>query len=152
MRTRHHSLSFCGPEYLESRDLPSISFTEFPVLPEFDAATLANVRRIAYMGQIHGRRADAFLKIGDSNTDTVEFLQPIGRPDYDPIRSGLTSLPGPIQDVVQAFRSPVDAWGDNSFTRDSLAAGGGWTVPMMVAWSDAELAANPGAIALVMGG
>src|SRR5581483_1174837 len=122
-----------GPELLEPRALPAASFTELPVLPDFDPATLATVRRIAYLGMVHGLRSDAFLKVGDSNTATTDFLQAIGQPGYNPVLSGLTALPVAIQDAVRAFRSPLDAAGDNSFTRVSLAAGYGWTVPMTVA-------------------
>lgn len=121
-------------------------------MPDFDPATLATVRRIAYLGMVHGLRSDAFLKVGDSNTATTDFLQAIGQPGYNPVLSGLTALPVAIQDAVRAFRSPLDAAGDNSFTRVSLAAGYGWTVPMMVAGVEAERAVNPAGIALVMGG
>ena len=45
-----------GPEPLEQRTLLAVSFAELPVLPDFEPATLANVRRIAYLGMVHGLR------------------------------------------------------------------------------------------------
>jgi hypothetical protein len=152
MLTRTRRLSLDGPDRLEPRELPSVSIADIPVLPDFDPATLVNVRRVAYLGMVHGLRSDSFLKVGDSNTDTAEFLQPIGRADYNPVASGLIGLPAAIQEAVQAFRSPVDAAGDNSFTRDSLASGFGWTVPVIVAGVAQELTLNRGGIALVMAG
>src|SRR5688572_13660591 len=92
-----------GPEPLESRDLPTVSFVELPLVPDLDPATLANVRQIAFAGRQRGLRADAFLKVGDSNTATPDFLVPLGRPDYDPNRLGLAVLPAEVQATVAAF-------------------------------------------------
>ncbi len=149
-KTRRRSLG--RPELLESRDVPSVPFTELPILPNFDPALLANVRQIAYRGLVQGLRSDAFLKVGDSNSDSREFLDPLGQADYNPVLSGLAAQPVAVQEAFRAFRAPVDALGENSFTRDSLAAGIGWTVPQMLAGVEPERAVNRAGIALVMGG
>ena len=78
-------LSPGGPLQLESRELPAAPFTEWPVLPAFEPATLANVRAIAYRGELNGLRKDVFLKVGDSNTADPEAFTPLGVPSYNAV-------------------------------------------------------------------
>jgi hypothetical protein len=120
-----------GPEPLEPRDLPAAPFNQLPVLPEYDPGTASNVRRIAYTGQLNGLRSDAFIKVGDSNTATADFLIPLGRADYNPLRSGLGFLSPAAQEAYTAFRGPIAGSGWNSFDQPSVAAYPGWTLPQL---------------------
>ena len=106
---------------LEARLVPAVSFTELPLIPEFDAVTLDNIRRIAYQGKLNGLRDDVFMKVGDSNTESPEYLRTIGSPFYNPMLSGLANDGAELVKTYNAYRSPIDLFGSNSLNRDSLA-------------------------------
>ena len=140
------------PEALEDRLLPSTPYADLPVLPALDPATLANVRRIAAVGDQNGLRDDAFFKVGDSNSFDPAFLQRIGSSTYNPVTSGLAAY-GP--DVLQTwlkYRSPVSVTGENSFERTGFAAVAGSNLFRMRATVGHEMAATRGGVALILAG
>jgi hypothetical protein len=139
-------------ERLEARDLPAAPFENLPVLPFTDPAVLDNARTIALTGQALGRRADAFMKVGDSNsalffTPDASYLIPLGLPGYDPIGSGLAARPE-LLDTLRAFQSPVGG-GGNSFTRASPTAFPGATVAALLPRLAEEVRATNAGVALV---
>ena len=144
---------------LESREVPAADFTTLPIFPFSDPAVLDNVRALAVRGQTLGRRADAFMKVGDSNTETTNlrttpapYLAPLGDPAYNPITSGLAFVAPNVLDTLAVFRSPVDALGFNSFNHDSSAAYPGWTAPLALPAVPGEIAAiNPGLAFVMLG-
>jgi uncharacterized protein YraI/lysophospholipase L1-like esterase len=87
--------------------------TSTNVVSGIGATTLSIFRA----GQSAGNRADVFSKIGDSITQSSDFLDPVGRGTYN--LGGYGSLQSVIDFYLQN--------GQNSFTTVSLAAGAGWT-------------------------
>ncbi len=79
-------------------------------------------RRIFALGQTMGNRPDVFAKVGDSITVSTHFLYAIGEGNY---RLGDYSTLQPAIDYFMA--GPM-----NSFTRDSEAAGVGWTAAQVL--------------------
>lgn len=145
-------LSPAGPLQLESRELPAASFAEWPVLPEFEPATLAHVREIAYRGELNGLRKDAFLKVGDSNTADPEAFTPLGIPSYNAVRSGLTALGDAVTQTYVRHLHPIGSPGENSFTRRSLSSRAGWVVPQMLTGLGAEILVSRAAVGLILAG
>lgn len=141
-----------GPERLEDRALPATPFAELPVLPAFDPATLANVRRIAEAGDRNGLRDDVFIKVGDSNSFFPAFLQHLGSPTYNPFASGLAAFGPDVVQTWQKYRAPVDATGQNSLQRTGFAVKGGTALPHMLATVDAEVATARGSAAVILVG
>jgi hypothetical protein len=144
-----------GVEPLEPREVPAAPFETLPVLPTDDPAALDHARAIAVRGRELGRRADAFMKVGDSNTATggyvaPQYLNPLGAPGYDPYRSGLAAAAPDLLDTLAAFRTPLGPSGENSFTRTSSSAYPGWTLPNVLPTLAGEVAATGAAVALVM--
>lgn len=140
---------------LESRELPAAAFSTLPALPFHDMAVLDNARAIAVRGRELGRRTDAFLKIGDSNTTAAHFgptqyLVPLGAAGYNPVASGLANYGPSMLQTLATFRAPVDGLGANSFTHQSAAAFPGWTLPNVLPNVPTEIAATNAGIALVM--
>lgn len=140
---------------LEPRDAPAADFRSLPVLPFSDPAVLDNVRAIAVQGQLLGRRADVFMKVGDSNTEPISgnpgnYLIPLGDPGYNPVSSGLAAIAPNLEDTLAAFRHPADASGFNSFNHDSAAAYPGSTAPLVQPLVPAEIEATNAGVALVM--
>ncbi len=141
-----------APDRLEERVVPAAIFADYPVLPAYDAATLGNVRQIAYRGQLNGLRQDAFLAVGDSNTDTDIFLRPLGSPTYNPTAAGLTAFGSDLVDTWATFRSPIDASGNNSFSRHGDANHRGWTTNQMLSKLPQEIAETHAGVALILAG
>jgi uncharacterized protein YgiM (DUF1202 family) len=77
----------------------------------------ATTQAIFRAGQSVGNRADVFSKVGDSITQSSDFLDPLGRGTYN--LGGY----GALQSVID-FYLQSDL---NSFTKVSQAAGAGWT-------------------------
>ncbi|OWK43228.1 Alkaline phosphatase [Fimbriiglobus ruber] len=125
-------------------------YTDQPIIPAFDPATLANIKQIAYTGQQNGANVNAFMKIGDSNTDTPNFLYPLGAAGYNPTTAGLTA--DGLQSTWAAYTTPIDAQGDNSFDRTSAAAFPGWIVGEMLTGVQTEVAQTHAAVALITAG
>jgi hypothetical protein len=138
-------------EELERRDTPAAPFETLPVFPFADQAVLDNVRAIAVHGQLLGRRADAFLKLGDSNTADVEYLAPLGKADYNPVTSGLANYGASLIDTLNTFRAPLGG-GVNSFARPTPTAYPGGFLPRLLPHLPGEIAATNAAVALVMVG
>lgn len=145
-------LSPGGPLQLESRDLPAASFAEWPILPAFEPATLANVREIAYRGELSGLRKDAFLKVGDSNTADPEAFLPLGVPGYNPVQSGLTALGEAVTQTYVQYLQPVGSPSENSFTRRSLSSRSGWVLPQMLMGLGAEMQLSQASVGLILAG
>ena len=139
---------------LEERDLPAAAFETLPIFPFADAAALDTARAVAVRGFALGRRADVFMKVGDSNTDNEPFaangyLTPLGAAGYDPGAMGLAALGPAVLDAWATFRAPVDGLG-NSFTRPSAAARPGFSTADVLANLAGEIAATNAGMALVM--
>ncbi len=140
---------------LESREVPSAHFATLPELPISDQAVLDYTRVIALRGQELGRRSDAFLKIGDSNTyyperGPTQYLNPLGASVYDAVATGLANYGPSMLQTLATFRAPVDGTGANSFTRASAAASPGWTLPLALPNVTVEMAATNAGLAFVM--
>jgi hypothetical protein len=142
---------------LEPRDAPAADFRTLPILPIADPTVLNTTRAIAALGHALGRRTDAFMKVGDSNTETglmrvftAPYLAPLGDPAYNPTLAGLTAIAPNLIDTLNTFRSPVDAEGFNSFDHDSSAAFPGWTLPYVLPNLSGEITSTNAGIALVM--
>ena len=146
LRLRQFLLS--RPERLEPRDLPSASFQTIPAVPGLDPATQAEVRKVVALGTDNGLRSDAFIKVGDSNTDTDKYLRPVGAVGYNPVLHGLTD-PTSIA-TVNAYHAPATPGGVDSFARNSLADYPGWRVEQCLATVGAELAATHAGVAVIM--
>jgi len=141
-----------GPERLEVRDVPAANFADYPVLPDYDAATLANVRKIAYVGSVYGQNESAFLKVGDSNSASSEFLQALGSPFYNPVANGLANYGTEVVETWQRYLQPIDALGKNSFNHFSQSAQGGFSTIQMLSKLDREIAETRASVALVLTG
>jgi hypothetical protein len=140
---------------LEARDVPAANFLTLPIYPTSDPAVLDNARAIVARGQLLGRRVDAFMKVGDSNTSTggfavPQYLNPLGDPAYNAVASGLANYGAYLLQTLAAFRAPVTALGENSFTRYSTAAYPGWTAPIVLPRVAGEVAVTNAGVALVM--
>ncbi|MCU0499416.1 MAG: SH3 domain-containing protein [Anaerolineae bacterium] len=96
-------------------DLGSIPVIDAPIAAPISNLG-ANVRLIFARGQRAGNRSTVFSKVGDSITVDPSMYDPIGR--------GIFNLGayGALQDTIRYFTQT-----ENSFTRLSAAAGGGWT-------------------------
>lgn len=128
---------------------PMVPVPMVPV-PPLDDATLAHVRVVRARGATLGNRADVFVKIGDSITESQSFLSDIGSGWFD--LGANTSLDA----TVRFFRARTIASGRNSFNRQSLCATAGWTAANALEGSPSplqrELSAARPAYALVMYG
>ncbi|MBX9580230.1 MAG: SGNH/GDSL hydrolase family protein [Gemmataceae bacterium] len=140
-------------EPLEAREVPAAAFDSLPILPTGDPAALDHARAIAARGRLLGRRADVFIKVGDSNTDYGPFgsngyLKPLGAAGFNPITSGLTSYGPGLIDTWATFRAPVDGL-FNSWNRPSTTAYPGYSLPNILPALPGEIAATNGGVALV---
>jgi hypothetical protein len=140
---------------LEPREVPAADFHTLPVLPTADPAVLDNARAIAALGHTLGRRPDAFMKLGDSNTSTgglsiPQYLNPLGDAGYNPGATGLANYGPSIVDTLAAFQAQITPLGENSFTRNSTAAYPGFTMPSVLSRVAGEIASTNAGIALVM--
>lgn len=86
---------------------------------EFGADVAINIVQTYQRGQSLGNRPDTFAKVGDSITESTNFLHPIGVGMYN--LGSFTDL----QAVINHFAAGRIG-SDNSFTRNSAAAGVGW--------------------------
>jgi GDSL-like Lipase/Acylhydrolase family/FG-GAP-like repeat len=139
-------------ERLECRDLPAAAFQTLPVLPFSNLAVTDHVRAIFARGQELGRNANAFMRVGDSNTSTANiipktYLTPLGLPGYNPITSG---LPANLLATWEIYRTPIDAQGENSFDRLTSAAYPGWTSADALGHLGEEAAITDAGLAFIM--
>ncbi len=88
-----------------------------PVLYNMDTKT---VKDIYQAGQALGNRADVFTKIGDSNTTSGDFLQPMGIKNECDL--GQYS---DLQSTIDYYSVSHDGGESNSFTHTSVAAQNG---------------------------
>jgi len=103
------------------------------VLPTIDAAMKGRLRAVHLAGLARGMRPNVFIKVGDSITASGYFLTDFGcgifnlgahaelAPAIDYFRSVI--LPDTLVQGPNFARCPIH----NSFTRQSLAAGIGWS-------------------------
>lgn len=145
-------LRFAPLECLEQRDNPAASFTELPVLPTWHEGTVANVNRLAILGQFDGLNRNVFMKVGDSNTFSSDFLSALGSPTFNNITSGLVSFGSQVADTLAAYRTSINGSTQNSLTRNGSAVYPGWQTPSMAAGIPAEVNAIRPAVALVLAG
>src|SRR5262249_37318929 len=115
-------------EALEGRALPAADFRTLPEVPVIDAGMKRELRDLLAAGLELGNRPDVFIKVGDSNTQTVSPFAPLGSPAYDPADPRTAGAAAGAADTVRFFRAAADEVGDNSFNRASTAAIGGSTV------------------------
>ena len=134
-------------ESLETRDVPAADFHTLPIFPASDPAVLDHVREIAALGQALGRRTDAVVKLGDSNSSlfggSTDYLEPLG-PGFDPVSSGLASLGQNLVDTWAAFRAT------GSYSRETNLAYPGYRLDSVFPYLASEIPrANP-SVALIM--
>jgi hypothetical protein len=132
-------------ELLEAREVPAVAFQSLPTVPSFDPETLANLRNLAQQGRANGLQQNIFIKAGDSNTATTEYLTNLGNPATT---SG--ALPADLTDTLNTFRAPISATGTNSFNRVSSAAVSGWTSREVDRTIAGEIQATRAGVALIM--
>jgi len=99
---------------------PRLDLHAYPVVPVMRGAVATRVRTIVRVGRKYGNRARVFSKVGDSVTDWVQFLNPVGTGG---LRLGsYTNLQGVVN-----WYLPEIARTKNSFANLSMAARGSWT-------------------------
>lgn len=96
--------------------LPVIGGPAVATNPDAPAVLDGDMRSVFRRGQALGNNPNTFSKIGDSNSVAPEMYDALGRGQYN---LGDYAALAPVVAHFQA--------GENSFTRVSLAAGGGWT-------------------------
>ena len=115
-------------EPLEQRLVLSASYLSEPVVPAINALMQANLQAVYRLGQQLGDRPNVFMKVGDSNSYSGNYLDPLGGlaaafATGSPLGS-YASLAGSLgYFLIQA----VDGSGANSFNHTSAATFGGWT-------------------------
>jgi Domain of unknown function (DUF4214) len=115
-------------ECLEERLLLAGNFQSAPVIPTIDAAMKAQLQNVYRQGQALGDRANVFSKVGDSNSFSENFLDPLGAPHYNSGNWGYLGSYTSLINTVAFFRAQsVDASNANSFNHASVATYGGWT-------------------------
>lgn len=142
-------------EELEPRDLPAVAFDTLPILPVSDPAVIDTARAIVARGRDLGRRTDAFMKVGDSNSDLAfgfgaGYLFPFGSATFNPVLSGLTTYYPELLDTLNAYRTPAGVTGTNSFSRLSPVAVAGARTGGVLPGLDAEANATGAGVALIM--
>jgi lysophospholipase L1-like esterase len=137
-------------EPLEARALPTVSYTDAPVVPEIGPEMKAHLQAVHATGQAKGERDTVFAKAGDSITFLSSFLDPLGASTYDPTDPGTAGAYTNLADTVKFFHSTSLGSGTNSFTRTSTAATAGWRAEQVVSALPGELDAIHPSIALVM--
>jgi len=91
----------------------------YPVIPAIRGSVYSRARYLLSIGRRYGNRLNVFSKIGDSITAWDYFLTPIGN-------GGLRIAEHPeLQGTIDRFVQTM-ARTNNSFSNQSLAAGGGW--------------------------
>ena len=135
---------------LEDRDLPAAPFASLPVVPTIDGGMKIHLREVLGHGQLVGNREDVFAKVGDSITapGSGSFF-PLGTPGYNPIANGLADRPS-LLDTLIAYQTAATPFGENSWTRASLAAFPGFRSNDVLPLSPAEIGAVHPAISLIM--
>jgi hypothetical protein len=115
-------------EELESRSLLSASFASLPIVPVINAVTQAHLRAVLTAGIQQGNRLNVFAKVGDSITVLPASLTPLGDLFFDPSAVSVVGTHGDLASTIAFYRfAATDDSGSNSFNRESLAAGLGWT-------------------------
>jgi hypothetical protein len=141
------ALCFCPRlEALETRWLPA-SYTNTPVIPTIDAAEAFHLSQVIQRGQQLGNRLNVFVRAGDSITISNNFLTPLATPSAGVDLAG----DGSLEDTLNFFRSGIIGT-QNSFSRTSTAALGGWTSANVLANLPGELAIAKPAFVLIMAG
>ena len=148
-----HSPRLQRLESLEGRDLPSAAFQTFPIIPDNQAA-LDTARAIAAVGLADGRRTNAFMDIGDSNSAEFSpyapgYLSPLGAPGYNPVSSGLAASYPNLLSTLSTFQAPLPG-GVNSFDHTSVAAVPGYRAIDVLGTYGEELAITNAGVALIM--
>jgi len=137
-------------DFLERRDVPATVFTELPQVPDLNPLVLNHIKAVAEHGQQLGRKSDVFMKVGDSNTATPDYLVPLGQPGFNPATSGLTAIDPQLGGVIDTYLAPADSAGDNSFTRPNLSEHGGWRAEDVIPTIPEEVATTNASVALIL--
>jgi hypothetical protein len=136
---------------LETRTLPSTTFTEAPIIPIINYSDQAHLQAIYNRGQAQGNRSNVFAKLGDSITFANEFLKPIGNGKYSPAELEQAGQDDSLADTVAYFSTTVvDGTGANSFNRTSSAAISGGNEFTILGKQGGEIAATRPAFAVLM--
>ena len=115
-------------EILEDRLVCAGGFQSAPVIPIIDANMKAHLQSVYLQGQAMGERADVFSKVGDSNSYSLNFLDPLGAPHFNSGNWAALGSYTSLENTLNYFRSqPVDQQNANSFNHASVANYGGWT-------------------------
>jgi hypothetical protein len=130
-------------EYLIPFNLPSTDpdvvaqYQRLQVVPLLDNMDTNEVRAIFEHGQELGMRANVFTRVGDSNTTSGGFLNPIGM-QGDFCDFGAYSY---LQETVDFFSVSPQQGEDNSFNSFSVAAVNGLstTAALDPFWADADV-------------
>lgn len=112
------------------QNLPDIPVTHdrnmIGMTADLPSEVVENIRLIYQLGQAAGNQGDVFSKVGDSITVSPHM--------YAPISSEYLNLGNfyYLQDVIDHFTKTQIRNGDNSFEAESLAAGIGWSAPVVL--------------------
>ena len=139
----NHSQFSLTLENLEDRTLLSASYLQEPVIPSIDTRMQANLQSIYRLGLDLGNRPDVFMKVGDSNSYSGYFLDPLGNLAQAFANGSSLGAYAPLANTLGYFLiQAVDASGANSFTRTSVSTFGGWTSTDLL--TPGKRGANPG--------
>lgn len=116
-----------------------------PVVPRIDQGLKDRLRQVFVQGLDAGRRPGVFAKIGDSHTDTRNFLEPVGcgYVDYGPFGDLAPTVEFFKQLELPAGRARPRCGLGNSFTRLGVGSRIGWTAAHALAPMRNELPECP---------
>ncbi|MBN1122342.1 MAG: hypothetical protein JXJ17_14805 [Anaerolineae bacterium] len=122
-----------SPTPLPAASATPVALSGFPII----SGITGHAHEIYQRGQALGNNPNVIAKVGDSLTDNIYFLYPIGDGNYD-----LHSYDY-LQSAVSFFVGGMARAG-NSFGNISLAAKGGWNSDMLVDPEAADLMCDEG--------
>jgi hypothetical protein len=152
-----NALPVLGPDAPVSAGIQPAPAAQEPLPAPADTSGVnpVSLRQLYASGQVMGNRANVFSKVGDSITQDVHFLSPIGWGAYN-LRDYVA-----LQPVINHFLSG-SARTSNPFANESLAAAFGWTSADVLAsasyplcqpgesWLHCEYRVNMPSLALIM--
>jgi lysophospholipase L1-like esterase len=115
-------------ESLEARFVLSGSYLLEPVVPAIDSLMQANLQNVYRLGQQLGNRSDVFIKVGDSNSYSGNYLDSLGGLAAAFASGWSLGSYAPLANTLGFFSlQTVDGTGASSFNHTSVATFGGWT-------------------------
>jgi lysophospholipase L1-like esterase len=115
-------------ESLEARFVLSTSYLLEPVVPAIDSLMQANLQSVYRLGQQLGNRSDVFMKVGDSNSYSGNYLDSLGGLAAAFASGWSLGSYAPLASTLGFFSlQAVDGTGANAFNHTSVATFGGWT-------------------------